>query len=145
MAAPGALLAVSTPASAADSSVICESSGNHYCIGAPNLVLYDPVVETVSGRYINDQAEDGGVRLQLNAATSLCVAAANDGVDVVLHPCSGGEGIIWFQEESPNGNRFESREFSGKFLSGASSENSQYQLKDLGANGWEQQFTISGV
>lgn len=58
-------------------------------------------------RIIGIGQPESGTELQLVADTSLCVAAANNGRDVVQHPCNG----------------------------------SQFQLKDRGATGWEQQFT----
>jgi hypothetical protein len=144
MAVAGSLLAASAPASAAGSSAVCESSGHHYCIGAPKLGRYDAVVETVSGRFLNINSVSGGVELQFAAETSLCVAAGNGGVVVVQHPCNGGLGVVWVERPGSNGHYFENREF-GKYLSGANRLGSQYEIKNKDASGWDQQFTVSGV
>ena len=119
-----------SPASAVGSQV-CEANGNKYCINAPTLALYDPVIQSSSGRSIYliwlDMTK-GQLELQLAADTKKCVAAANNGHDVVLHKCSGGNGVVWI-EHLTNGPRFESREFSGKYLAGDNVTGHQFQIR----------------
>jgi hypothetical protein len=100
----------------------------------------DPVDETAGGRLINFNPAGSGEELQLVDNTGLCVAAANNGQDVVQHPCNGGAGVTWHEVQGPATTLFESNEFPGKYLSGANN-GTQFQLKSGGANGWEQQFT----
>ncbi|HEY2577507.1 MAG TPA: hypothetical protein VGI74_14465 [Streptosporangiaceae bacterium] len=143
MAVPGALLALSAPASAAGPSTICESSGHHYCLGAPNLAPFDKVVETTSGRFIDIVPRSNGQELMIDTDHALCVAAASGGNGVVLHLCSGGTGVIWFELKSPNGHRFENSLFGG-YLSGANQKGSLYRVESLGVSGFNQQFSVSG-
>ncbi len=139
MAVPGLFLAASPAAASARVGLhLCESFGS-YCVGAPTVHLDDPVVET-GGRLFNFIPAGSGVEIQFVDNTSLCVAAANNGHDVVQHPCNGGHGIIWHEQQGPATTLFENNEFSGKYLSGAGN-GTQFQIKDLGASGWLQQFT----
>src|SRR5262249_39369056 len=65
-----------------------EANGtHHYRVGAPDLSLFAPVVETVDGRTLTlvDQGSHQ-VKIRFNANTTLCVAGANNGADVVIHP-----------------------------------------------------------
>jgi hypothetical protein len=144
MAVPGSTLAASSASASPKVDVglhLCETSGSHYCVGAPTVHLDDPVVEAIHGRLLNFNPAGSGTELQLVADTSLCVAAANNGQDVVQHPCNGGAGVIWHEVQGPATTLYESNEFPGKYLSGANNNGSQFQLKDRGATGWEQQFT----
>jgi hypothetical protein len=140
MLVPASALIASPPASALASVHVCETFGA-FCVGAPNLGLDDPVVETTSGRDLNIISSGSGVILQFAASSSLCVAAANNGSDVVQHPCNGGHGIIWHIEQGPTSNLIENNEFSGKFLSGADN-GTQFMIRSRGAAGWEQQYSI---
>lgn len=133
---PGLVLATSSPALA--SQRIKETYSPWY-VGAPSLSLYDPVVETSSGRDFNINPAGNGYEFQFTADTTKCVAAANNGVDVVIHPCNGN-GTVWLEHQGRNTFIYESREFSGKYLSGPGN-GGQFQLKSRGANGWYQQFT----
>lgn len=141
MTLSGSLFAASSASASPDVGLhLCETFGS-FCVGAPTVHLDDPIDETASGRLLNFISAGGGEELQLVANTSLCVAAANNGQDVVQHPCNGGAGVIWHEVQGPATTLFESNEFSGKYLSGANN-GTQFQLKDRGANGWEQQFTV---
>ena len=110
------LLLAAPPASASGVALICESYSSHgYCIGAPNLSLYDPVVETINGRYIDVQSLGGNsYLLAFQAAPSLCLAAANNDYLAVMHPCNGGAGVVWKAHLGPDGMSctFESQEFA---------------------------------
>ena len=112
---------------------ICEASGNRLCVNAPTLALYDPVVQSATNaRNINIIVVKAGtdqVLLQIVADTGKCVAAANNGHDVVLHKCSGGNGVIWHQELTNGVPRFESNEFSGKYLAGDNVTGHQFQIR----------------
>lgn len=137
MAVPGFLLAASPHAGAVTNAApICEIHGNHYCIGAPTLGLYDQVKETPTGRDINIVPVPGGkVELQFAAKTSLCVAVANNGIGVVQHACSGGQNTSWISL----GNAFVSTH--GLYLSGANN-GTQYEVQPELEPGWNQQFKV---
>jgi hypothetical protein len=139
LAVPAAVLAAPLPASAAGPHV-CETSGN-YCVGAPGLGVDAPVVETRSGRNITFLfLGNAQYNLIIDAAPSECVAAANNGHDVVLHHCNGGLGTVWILHINPNGHlQFESREFPTKYLAGHN-DGSQFQVKVLGLSGWFYNF-----
>lgn len=142
VAVSGLMLAAS-PASAASNVHLTEVFGA-YRVGAPNIGLDDPVTETIDGRDLNIFSSGSGVEIQFRADTSLCVAAANDGIRVVQHPCNGGLGTIWHEQNGtncPQGTCFESNEFSGFYLSGANN-GSNFEIHLRGAPGWEQQFIV---
>lgn len=139
MTVPGLLLAASPGASARVGQHLCETFGS-FCVGGSAVGLDNPVVETTDGRLLNFNSAGSGVEMQLVANASLCVAAANNGHDVVMHPCNGGHGVIWHEQQGPASTLFENNEFSGKYLSGANN-GTQFQIKDRGASGWEQQFS----
>ena len=147
IAVSGLLLAAAPPASASGAALICETNGS-YCVGDPNrsLPLYDPVKEMLAGRII-DVNSQGGVsyKLAFDDDPSKCVAAANSGLTVVIHPCSGA-GVIWKAALGKDGFSciFQNQEFSGKYLSGAD-KGTQFQLKAKGAAGWYQQFILSSA
>lgn len=138
MAVPGFLLAASPHAGATTNArPICEIHGNHYCIGAPTLGLYDQVKETPTGRDINILPVPGGkVELQFAAHTSLCVAVANNGIDVVQHACVGAHNTSWISI----GNAFVSA-VSGRYLSGANN-GTQFEVQPEHKTGWNQQFKV---
>ena len=138
------LLLTASPASATGSTFICEAFG-HYCVGAPSLALFDPVVETTGGRDIFVLSLGGtSYLLEFNADRSKCVAGANNGVDVTIHPCDGGVGIVWKTHLGNDGASclFESQKFSGLYLSGANN-GTQFKIKSKGLTGWLQQFDTS--
>jgi hypothetical protein len=143
LAVSGLLLATSPPASAQVSFHWCETNGS-YCIGAPSLALYDPVVETTTGRllYTPSSGTTNNFKLQFAADQTKCVAASNSGDHVVIHPCNGS-GVVWIPTDI-NGNNgselLESNEFPGKYLSGDNMGH-QFQLKSHGASGWFQRFS----
>lgn len=107
LAIPAAILAAPLPASAS-SSRLCETSGA-YCIGSANLNLYTAVTESNPGRNIVAEPQGGMFEglptylLAFSADPSKCVAAANNGVDVSIHPCNGGFGVIWALQVNSNG------------------------------------------
>jgi hypothetical protein len=139
LALPAAVLAAPLPASAAGPHV-CETNGN-YCIGAPGLSNDAGVFETLAGRDITLLfLGNAQYKLVVNAAPSECLAAANNGEDVVLHHCDGGLGTVWILHINPNGHlQFQNREFPTKYLAGHNNA-SQFQVKPLGLSGWFYNF-----
>jgi hypothetical protein len=135
---PAAILASPLSASAAGNH-LCETNGN-YCVGAPSLATDAPVVETQFGRDINLLfLGNAQYELQFNAAPSQCVAAANNGHDVVIHHCNGGLGVVWILFINSNGHlQWQNREFS-TFLAGHNN-GTQYQVKPPGLSGWFYNF-----
>jgi hypothetical protein len=147
IAISGLFLAAS-PASADGTTTICESHGA-WCVGAPTLGANDPVQETTSGRTI-DVVNDGGSSylLKINADKSLCVASNNPGTHVVLHPCSGGFGVVWIASVGPDGiscefeNQADHPANFNEFLSG-NNNGSQFDLDTQPpAAGVRQQFRL---
>jgi hypothetical protein len=146
LATLAAVFAAPLPASAA-ANHLCETNGN-FCVGAPSLATFAPVVETLSGRNItliflgNDAQGIPQFEIQLDAAPSECVAGADNGIDVVLHHCNGGLGVVWKRHFSQNGHlQWNSREFPTKWLAGHN-DGTQYQLKPLGLSGWFYNFDL---
>lgn len=142
---PAAMLATSSAASATSTSTRCghivETFGR-YAIGAPSLDLEKPVMETTDGRVLDCLSSSNGMKLAFEASPTHCVAAANDGHDVVIHLCSG-DGTVWeFRENSvcPASFCFENHRFSGMYLSG-DGHGDQFQIKNANAAGWLQTFT----
>jgi hypothetical protein len=146
LTASAVMFAAPLPASAANNH-LKETSGS-YRVGAPNLALYAPVVETTSGRDVNLITAPTGaddVYIKFSADTSLCVAAANNSSDVVIHPCSGGSGIIWTLQDSASGHclpycLFKNR-LVGLYLAG-NNRGGQFQLKPHPLGGWYEAFTV---
>jgi hypothetical protein len=137
---PAVLFAAPLPASAQGDHLV-ETFGNYF-VGAPSLALYAPVVETSSGRSINIHSNgDGGYEIVFNYDTSKCVAGANNGADVVIHPCNGGSGIIWFLSTDGNGNLFFQNKKFSTYLAGANN-GGQFQLKPKPLSGWYEKFTL---
>jgi hypothetical protein len=135
-----ALASMAAPPASASGNHLCETSGN-YCIGAPSLATDAPVVETSSGRDITlEFLGSAQYELQFNDAPSECVAAANNGTDVVIHHCNGGDGVVWILFLNANGHlQWQNREFSGDYLAGHN-DASQYQVKAPGLSGWFYNF-----
>ena len=138
LAVPLAVFGAPLAANAAGNH-LCETSGN-YCVGAPSATNDAAVVETATGRDItllflgNAQYE-----LQLTNATSLCVAAANNGVDVVLHHCNGGSGVVWILVINPNGHLQWLNRLFNKYLAGHNN-GTQFHIKDPAQPGWFYNF-----
>lgn len=117
----------------------CETNGN-FCIGAPDLGTFAPVVETGAGRAINLLGVSGGYwKLQFNAAPSQCVAATDNGNGVVIHHCNGGLGTLWQIINNANGHlQFWDREHD-TLLAGRNN-GTQYKLITEPAEGWFYNF-----
>jgi hypothetical protein len=145
LAVSGLVLATSSPASAQLSFHWCETNGS-YCLGAPNLVLYDPVVETSGGRlfYTPSSGSSNNFKLEFVGDTTQCVAASNSGDAVVIHPCNGS-GVVWIPTDinGSNGSELlESSAFPNKYISG-DGQGGKFWLKAKGANGWYQRFSTN--
>ncbi len=145
---PAVMFVAPLPASAANNHV-CETNGS-YCVGAPNLTLYAAVVETTTGRDINIDSASTGARdfyLKFSADTRLCVAAADNSSDVVIHSCNGGSGIIWRLQDASSTEHclptcfFKNRKV-GLYLAG-DNKGDQFQLKPHPLGGWYEKFTVS--
>jgi hypothetical protein len=146
IAVSGLLLAASPAAYASGPALMCETNGN-YCVGDPNrsLPLYDPVKEVLAGRILYVSSLGGtSYLLRFDDDHSKCVAASDSGTSVVIHRCSGGNGVVWKAALGRDGVSciFQSQEFSGKYLSGANN-GTQFKLKAKYAAGWYQQFVFS--
>jgi hypothetical protein len=134
LAVPVTVLAAPSPASADDNFHWCEANGS-YCIGAPDLSEYAPVMETATGRDIYTNLvspNDGGFELSFAAKQSLCVAAANNAKDVVIHRCNGGMGVVWYEVDvyGTGYTIFQNREFPTLMLAGHD-DGTQLQLKSF--------------
>jgi len=81
---------------------ICESFGQHFCVGAPGLAFEDPVVETPTGRVIQINPVAGGVNLALQIDPTKCVAVKNNSNLVELRACSQPS-AVWIVGNGPNG------------------------------------------
>lgn len=122
---------------------ICETFGDHLCIGAPDLALDKPVKETFSGRDLDIVQFKGFVQIQFTANRSLCVAAADNGYLAVIHHCNGGSGVDWHNDGSPGKRILVNAKFSPKELAGRNLPGSQYHVKNSGAAGWDYKFKES--
>ncbi len=147
LAVPTTVLAAPPPASAAPTNDrLLESYGSYY-VGAPDLSLYQPVMETSSGRYLHliDSMPDPQVDLKIvfNADNSTkCVAGANNGTDVVIHPCDGNY-VVWRLSSDAGGYFFQNLHF-GTYLAGANN-GTQFQLKPKPSPGWYERFLICSL
>ena len=115
-----------------------------YRVNAPSLNLYDPVQETLGdGRliYLGSTGTADHYKISFMADTTKCIAAADNGSDVDVKPCSGANGVVWIAFQGADGcsGNFESQEFSGMYLSGHDN-GSQYEIRRYQAAGWYQQF-----
>jgi hypothetical protein len=141
----GLYLAVPTASAAVVTVNICESYGA-FCIGAPTINLFDPVVETPTGRRIDVLHLSGAsYELEFHADQSKCVAASNSGLLGVVHPCNGGSGVVWIVELGGDGHScvFDSQEFPANDLSGEDN-GKQFRVISQGAMGFYQQFSTNG-
>jgi len=121
---------------------IFETFGS-FGIGAPALRYLDPVVETTSGRrmvIVPDGEADHGVKVEFAGDTSLCVAVAGNGVDIVQAHCVGDSGTVWFEQPGPHGVYFDNREFPNNYLSGPNDAGQFKLLVFHPGGGWEQQY-----
>jgi hypothetical protein len=106
LSVPIMLLAAPLPASAAGRHM-CETYGS-YCVGSDNLSLYTAVTEkpesTGGGRNLIDTPLGGHFDgfptylLQFADDATKCVASDNAAIEVVIHPCNGGTGVIWARD-----------------------------------------------
>jgi hypothetical protein len=122
---------------------MCEKSGK-YCLGAPNLAVDHPVVEAKKGRAINfiflsNPNNKLHEELQLAASPKECVAAASNGIDVVLHHCNGGLGTAWIISGNNPPLLFRSVEFPTETLAGHNN-GTQYHVNSKGQKGWYYKF-----
>jgi hypothetical protein len=132
------------PALAAN-TFVCEDVAP-WCIGAPNLALYSPLIETTSGRNLTvSPLRDGTYIISIDAVPGECVAAANNGMDVVIHPC-GGAGVHWYAQTDPSGPAFRliSQEFPNKYLVGPGVGGAAFQLRVAGAWNCCYRFDLDG-
>lgn len=142
----GIAMLVAPPAANAAGNNVCETSGS-FCIGAPTLALNAPVVETVTGRVINIMSQGlpaGQVELQISAAPSLCVAAADGDVNVVLHACQRGQGTVWIEMPpggSGNPHTFQDREFD-TFLAGRDN-GTEFKVEGPNVPGFFYRFNVT--
>jgi hypothetical protein len=108
LGALAALLVTAPSAGAAPTPHICESFGS-FCVGSANLDLFTAVTERNPGRDFTliplGTNFDGFPTFDIvfSADPSKCVAAANNLSDVVIHPCNGGEGVVWARNHQTNG------------------------------------------
>lgn len=109
IAIPAGIAVTAVPALAA--SPICNSFGNQYCIGAPGISSGDPVELTLSGRQINEVAQNFTCchghevyQLQFSADTSKCVGVSSIGLTTV-RDCSAGNAsnVNWAKEPQTDG------------------------------------------
>jgi hypothetical protein len=107
------VFATPTPASADTVMFICNTFGNQYCIGAPDLSIGAGVGLTLTGRRINYHDRGykccGGyevVQLQFASDTSRCVGIADTFFFTTVRLCSGGNGanVNWAVVPDGNGN-----------------------------------------
>jgi hypothetical protein len=145
LAIPAAMFVAPVTASA-DSTIfdrsIRESFGHRYCIGSDTTDLFAAVVERdCPGRKWNaDPLGNSQWLLELHADTSKCIAAADNGFDVVLHACGDG-GVVWIRERTGSGHDRWRNRLTDKYLTGQNQTGSQFLLFCLGClSGGLQQF-----
>jgi hypothetical protein len=103
------IVATATPALA--SVIICNSSGNQLCIGAPTIGFGDPVELTATGRNITraDQFLTYNTfevyELKFTADSTKCVGVQNANSKVTVRACSGGQSsnTYWARDVQPDG------------------------------------------
>lgn len=141
---PAAVLATALPAGAATSGSMCEVNGNQYCLNTANFSLYTPVTESGSGaRTITVVPSGGSYKLQFKGDTSMCVAAANNGIDVEVKACND-DGVLWSQDgQMWVNNEFSSQRGENVYLSGQNKAGSQYLISAATTgSGLLQKFTF---
>lgn len=103
------IVATATPALA--SVTICNSSGQ-FCLGAPTIDFGNPVVLTVGGRQVTEVYAGftccGGhevFQIQFVADTTKCVGVVDNGTNVTVRACSGGNKshVNWAEEPQSGG------------------------------------------
>jgi hypothetical protein len=130
-AAPLSASAANKPLSASAANNLCETNGNNYCLGSADLNLYTAVTESKPGRNLIATPLGGTFDgfstylLQFSADATKCVASADNLVDIVIHPCNGGSGVVWAKDSITGHIRWINREVSqhynqDMYLSGAS-------------------------
>jgi hypothetical protein len=140
-----ALLAASVPASAASSYHIYEAFGP-FTVGAPNLSINAPVVESsTGGRLIQEKLLANKFdnfytyELVFNENTSLCVGTYPGApLDVAVVSCSNGTGTAWALDTSRgNDDAWINRAFSQaenkqEYLTGFSNSGGQFGTSTWG-------------
>jgi hypothetical protein len=135
------MFAAPLPANAANNHL--KETNGAYRVGAPSLTNYDPVVETVDGRNLNIIIQSGDdVKIKFSTDTSKCVAGANNGTDVVIHPCDG-TGIVWTMIGDGFGHLFFFNKKFSLYLAGANN-GTQFKLRGNPSPGWYERFDITG-
>lgn len=123
LAIPAAMLVAPVPAGAVDANFdtsIRETFGHRWCIGSDTTDLFAAVVErTCPGRKW-DEVSLGNSQwlIELHSDPTKCIAANNAETKVVLHPCSGGFGVVWIRERSSAGHDLWLNRVSNLYLSG---------------------------
>lgn len=121
------IAALAVPANAAGNR-LQETSGS-FDVGAPDLSEFAPVVETADGRAITlVPAGTHQVKIRFDANTTLCVAGANNGLDVTVHLCDANA-IVWTEIFNNGHIRFLNNHF-GLYLCGRD-DGSQFLLEQL--------------
>lgn len=109
LAATAALVVTAAPASAAAGSGaatgidprLCETFGQHFCVGSDDTNPFTPVVERIPGRNLiltdlKSKFQNKELFLiRFSSDTPECIAAANDNVDVTINACTGSIGVEW--------------------------------------------------
>lgn len=146
LAVPVVIFATPSPASAASSGRLCETSGS-YCLGSDTLQVDQQVTEKSTGRNLTAVLQSGTFqghakyKLRFNGNTSLCVAGDPFG-NVIINNCTGA-GTLWAQD----GSRWISVAATNSFGFGsdiylcALNDGGAYQLQKLGQNGFFYRFS----
>lgn len=109
---PAALLAA-PPSALAAGALQCEVNGHMFCITTADLQLDTVVTEGTSATARTIIVQPLGTTfegeptalLELAGDASRCIAATNaPALNVKIHPCSGGSGVVWAQALNGNGN-----------------------------------------
>jgi len=126
LAVPAAMFVAPLPASAANfDTSIRETFGHRWCIGSDTTDLFAAVVERSCPGRKWDEISLGSSQwlIELHSDTSKCIAANNSGAKVVLHPCSGGFGVVWIRETSSSGHDLWHNRATDLYLSGPNGSN----------------------
>ena len=117
---------------------ICETFGDHRCVGAPDLAFTKPIVETDVGRNFQISPVAGGVKLAFTGP-SRCVALQNGTNLVTIRACDV-DSATWKMVRGENGCMFQQ---GNRFLSGPNN-GGQFTVMTRPAPtpGWLQQFDL---